>query len=84
MTTIDAMAAVLDNVVKSKVSKNATDEDVCDDELEDAVEDGSAVNKKRRKRRKKKAQTNGKSVFQNDWCGGRFLPSPGLLKIPKF
>lgn len=50
------MAAVLDDVGKSKVSKK-TEEEAFEDEQED-VEDGSTVNKKRRKRRKKKAQTN--------------------------
>lgn len=58
------MAAVLDDVGKSKVSKTTTEDEVFEDEQEDA-EDGPAVNKKRRKRRKKKAQTNGEYVAPN-------------------
>lgn len=51
------MAAVLDDVGKSKVMKK-TEEEVFEDDQED-VEDESTVTKKRRKRRRKKAQTNG-------------------------
>jgi len=56
---LGAMAAVLDEVGKSKVSKKTEEAFEEDDEQED-VENESAVNKKRRKRRRKKAQTNGK------------------------
>lgn len=59
------MAAVLDDVGKSKVSKK-TEEEAFEDEQED-VDDGSTVNKKRRKRRKKKAQTNGKCMCVKNW-----------------
>lgn len=51
------MAAVLNEVGKSKVSKKI--EEVFENESEE-VEDESAVVKKKRKRKKKKAQTNGK------------------------
>lgn len=59
VTTLGAMAAVLDDVGKSKVLKK-TEEEVFEDALEEDVDDGSATTKKRRKRRKKKAQGNGK------------------------
>lgn len=49
------MAAVLDEVGKSKLSKKT--EEIFEDEQD--AEDESAVTKKRRKRRKKKAQPNG-------------------------
>lgn len=55
------MAAVLDDVGKSKVSKK-TSEEVFENAQED-IEDGSTATKKRRTRRKKKAQTDG--IFIN-------------------
>lgn len=58
------MAAVLDEVGKSKIVKK-TEEEVFEDEQEDDVEDGSTVTKKRRKRRKKKTQTNSKLTILN-------------------
>lgn len=54
------MAAVLDDVGKSKMSKKS-DEDVFEDGQD--IEDESIVTKKRRKRRKKKAQTNSKFIY---------------------
>lgn len=57
------MAAVLDDVGKSNVSKKTEDEVLEDDQPED-VEDGSTVTKKRRKRRKKKTQANGKNKYK--------------------
>jgi len=53
------MAAVLNEIGKSKVSKNI--EEVFENEPED-VENESSVVKKKRKRKKKKAQTNGKYI----------------------
>lgn len=55
------MAAVLDDVGKSNVSKK-TEEVFDDDELEEDVEDGPTITKKKRKRRKKRAQNTGKCI----------------------
>jgi len=61
IATLREMAAVLDNVGKSNVSKK-TEEVFDDDELEEDVEDGPTITKKKRKRRKKKTQTTGKCI----------------------
>lgn len=58
------MAAVLDDVGKSKVSKKIEEDVLEDGEQEEDVDNESTATKKRRKRRKKKAQTNGEYIIE--------------------